>query len=354
MPKLSELVKFKLKPIPSAWAVNREEYFKGFSDKVVPYVNQLTDKTSYVGIEIEVENVPRVPDGNWPILWRTEEDRSLRNSGIEFISLALKGEQIPYALLSLCEALPNSVQFSGRTSVHVHLNVQDKTPEEIAKIVLTYLPLERLLFAFAGEHREKNIFCVPLYDIEMTDNLFSAIKKLDTKEIKQLQSENYRYSALNLGPVTTFGTMEFRHLGGTKDVSRILTWINLILSIQKYALSTNLDELIKEIIALNTNSQYRNFAQKIFGSLINDIPCEDLNDRIAQGVLSVKRSLFSDGFYNELCAGPYKDSPLFHIKEQMNKARKQAIYSEIPPMIWPQPRIVEEWIDFTEAREEPR
>lgn len=338
MSKLSDLIRFKAKPVPTGWAGNRDALFKPYAETANFYVNELTDRSSYIGIEVEVENVTQTPTGAWQLLWRVEEDRSLRNNGLEFISLALRGEQIPYALTSLFEsALPPTVHFSGRTSIHIHLNVQDKTPDELAKIILTYLPLEKLLFQFAGEHREKNIFCVPLSEIEMTDNLFNAIKDLNTKEIKQLQSENYRYSALNLGPVTTFGTIEFRHLGGTRDVSRIMNWINFILSIQKYALATPLEDLIKEVIALNTNSEYRHFAQKVFGRYFVHLVCEDMDSKIAEGVLSVKRSLFSNGFYNELRQGKFKESPYQKMMNVEKTKEIKAIYSTAifpPPNGW--------------------
>lgn len=333
MPKLSELLKLPKPPVVASWMTRKDMLDKLFPNAYSPYAGGIKDDKTFIGIEVEVEQLRHMRAEGWDHLWEMTEDGSLRNSGREFVSRAIKGEQIPYALITLAKCLEDTVEFSHRTSVHVHINIQDLTPEEIAKIILCYLTVEKQLFDFAGKVREKNIFCVPLYNLGMTDGLFRSVMNLDTKQMKTLQSEHFRYSALNLEPVTKYGTLEFRHLGGTIDTTRIMLWINLLLDIKKYALSKDMDSLIKEIIDLNTNSQYRAYLYRIIGSAIYSLDMKNIDDNIEAGVISVKRALFSDGFLHDLTSKGelFENSPFYQflVKKVSVKRPKVAIPEEV-------------------------
>ena len=103
------------------------------------------------GIEVEVENVPnpRVQYFHRPY-WGLTADNSLRNNGVEFVSLPLKGYQVEAAPKQLANSLPKEHQFSERTSVHIHMNVRDLTIEQIVNLMLIYTSLENLLFNWTG------------------------------------------------------------------------------------------------------------------------------------------------------------------------------------------------------------
>ena len=266
--------------------------------EAIPLIAQLRDKKTYLGIEIEVENIRENFDDYEEYFWSCKEDNSLRNHGVEYVSNVLIGEQIVYALLTIAHHIPASAIFSQRTSIHIHMNVRDMTPDQVAKFMLSYLVVERLFYLFAGCNRDKNIFCVPLYDLTIIEHLFKYIKAFPNYPAPQ--KENTRYSGLNFDPISTFGSLEFRQLPGTHDVSRLLTWINFILCLKQFSLQSTLEDLITEIITLNTNSEYKMFALKIFGSLLDQFPQENLEQELAIGVLSVKRSLFSNDFKNNL------------------------------------------------------
>ena len=266
--------------------------------EAIPLIAQLRDKKTYLGIEIEVENI-REDFGDYDgYFWTCKEDNSLRNHGVEYVSNVLIGDQIVYALLDIARHIPASAIFSHRTSIHIHMNVRDMTPDQIAKFMLSYLVVERLFYLFADCNRDKNIFCVPLYDLTLIEHLFKYIQNFPN--YPSPQTENTRYSGLNFDPLSTFGSVEFRQLHGTSDVSRLLIWINFILCLKQFSLTYTLDELIKEIITLNTNSEYKTFALKIFGPLLDQFPQDNLEKELEIGVLSVKRSLFSNDFKNYL------------------------------------------------------
>ena len=101
----------------------------------------LISKSYIFGIEIEVENVATmVIDAYDRSYWNVVEDHSLRNNGLEFVSIPLRGDQIERALTQFNKALPKEHDFSPRTSVHIHMNVRDLLISEIA-VILNDLPL---------------------------------------------------------------------------------------------------------------------------------------------------------------------------------------------------------------------
>lgn len=309
MSKLSEIHAFP--PLPTIqqwknWILARAKNYDRFP--VSQLFNQLVCRDVHVGIEVEVENSQHA--GPWDEhFWDVKDDNSLRNSGREWVSCPLVGEQIIYALLNLEQALGDKVSFSQRTSIHIHMNVRELTPEEVAKLLLVYLTVEKLCYRFIGNNRDKNIFCVPLYDLELTNKLFNALKGLGRSSLPQ-GAEN-RYSGLNFDPTLKFGTVEFRQMHGTSSTETILTWINIIFSLRNYAVNTSMEDLIKEILALNTNSAYKTYAHKIFQHLLGVFPEEYIDADVGFGVLSVKRTLFSDKFGKTLGAARSKESPAY-------------------------------------------
>lgn len=301
MQKLSELHGYKAMPQLTLANIKAfDEYLKEPQAKLADAF--LIDEKTVIGIEVEVENVHHIPEfgGVFQRYWRTEADNSLRNNGIEFISLPVKGDAIRRSVGTLSSGLSKDVQFSPRTSVHIHMNVRDLTPEELAKIVMVYLCVEKLLFRFAGEFRENNNFSVPLYNLRWIDKLVTEIMNFNKGAIKNIQSQEMRYSALNFEPMFTQGSIEFRHLGGTADANRILTWINMIFAIKSYAVRRTYDDLMKELVALNSNSQYRQFAMDVLGRFYHEIPTFDPNRDVEVGVLAMKRALLSGSYRAEL------------------------------------------------------
>lgn len=216
------------------------------------------------GIEVEVEGIHKINTPTYKSYWKTTADNSLRNNGIEFVSLPIKANQIEGALIQLHNKVKherNVPDFSERTSTHVHMNVRDLTIEQIYNLVLIYTSVENILFNWVGHNRDKNIFCIKLSDTNYFDNVSNLLYY--TKEI--IRNWN-KYTALNLQPISSKGTVEFRHLFGTWDKEIILLWINFLSCIKTYAKKTSRKDLEEEIKALNTNSLYEEYLYSIFGS----------------------------------------------------------------------------------------
>jgi len=216
----------------------------------------------YLGVEIEVENVPRprkISDAVDDTLYTITNDGSLRNYGIEIITKPIQAQYIEQLLKHLYAALPERAEFSPRTSIHVHMNARDLTCEQLASLISCYIIVEKLLYYWIGTNRHKSIFCVPIQDTNLPINLESF---LTTHNIRHLFW--FKYTGMNLLPLKQQGSIEFRQLHGTRDPDLIVSWISLLQCLFKYAVETDSEKVTSQILLLNTTSDYFQFLEGIF------------------------------------------------------------------------------------------
>lgn len=276
-------------------------------EKENPFEPQFSvvDKNTYLGIEIEVENVQRWT--RYSPYWSMIEDGSLRNSGREFITPPIRAWRVEHALAQLFNRqLNQDIDFSERTSVHIHMNVRTLTVEQLESLVITYLVFERSLFNFIEKRRFDNIFCVPLCETSMGTQLHELILNHTPRFHWQ------KYTALNLLPISQKGTIEFRHLQGTKDIKKIMTWINFILCLKKFALRNDPEYVWHRVQTLNTSSEYRMFGEEVFGGLVEEIFTPSFNKEVERGIIYIKNHCVKNNFRYELIGeGVHEKSPLF-------------------------------------------
>jgi len=189
-----------------------------------------------VGIEVELEGIPQVSTAAKKALslWTLAHDGSLQN-GIELVSKPVWGSAITDALNELRKFFKTyKAYLSFRTSVHVHVNVLDLEPKELEHLIKLYLFYEPSLFRLHSDwNRYENIFCVPARKSVRIQEGYAALLH-DVKERGQCGTSyvGCKYAALNPNSVGHFGTLEFRHMGGTDNVDRIDKWINLLLQLK--------------------------------------------------------------------------------------------------------------------------
>ena len=217
------------------------------------------------GLELEIENVKAEPYAHYASYWTITADNSLRNNGVEFVSCPLRMSQIEKALRQLNYKMNPDIDFSPRTSTHVHMNVRDLTISEIQALVLVYTTIEEVLFKWVGHNRDNNIFCIKITDTEYINLMKSLHENFDS-----CISNWNKYTALNLHPIADKGTVEFRHLYGTNDIPTILAWVNMLACIKNYVKTYPLNTIMNIICDLNSNSQYEIFLFNIFGEYINN------------------------------------------------------------------------------------
>lgn len=220
-------------------------------------------KDTLVGVEIEIENFLGVEDEHkLDMIWYTKEDGSLRDDGIEWVSYAMPAAKIPQAIHMLYTNLKEGWRFSERCGIHFHLNFRKKKLMDVLNMGVLYLPFEKLLYRLAGEQRYKSIFAVPLQETQTPDLL---AEYLQNANLRQFCNNWDKYSGLNFLPLMAYGSVEARHMSGTKDIHEIVDFLNVLLAIRKYASDHSFEHIWHEIQPLNNNSQYEWFVQKVLG-----------------------------------------------------------------------------------------
>lgn len=175
------------------------------------------------GIEIEAEGVHEalvIPSGE------LHEDGSLRNDGIEAVSPILVGvdEALEWHNAVINALEEQDADFSFRCGVHIHMDFRDESFNNIFTFFRKYLLIEKKLFLLFPE-RAKSNFCLPVLDFDGdTPNLRRIFKSGVTDALERLS----KYSALNLKPLLTQGSIEFRAIptSKTKEVFPIV--INML------------------------------------------------------------------------------------------------------------------------------
>lgn len=249
MPNIQE--KYRLTPVVGQRVTGVQPY---------PFV---IPSQQLIGIEVEVENVSSgdLPRGS---VWRIETDGSLRNNGMEYISAPIMASEAPMALSQLLvDVLRQSCHFSPRTSVHVHLNVQDMEVVTVQDMVMLYAVFERLFYRFAGRGRIRNIFCVPITETSLMAGMTE----------QALGAGWSKYTGLNLVPIrgstgtgdTAYGTVEYRQMHGTFSVDKLCMWIDLITTLKEFVLKTSTKEIRSMILNMDRDFDYHALLLRIFG-----------------------------------------------------------------------------------------
>ncbi len=195
-------------------------------------LNKELKQEGEVGIEVEAEgeNLPtsRVKG------WNCTEDNSLRGEAREYVlQKAAKRAEVPALLRTLEAAYEREgtiLSNSFRTSVHVHINVQDMPILKWYNFITIYTVLEDILVEFCGQTRAGNLFCLRTKDAEyVLDALrLSALKRA----WGPLHDDHLRYAGLNVKASATYGSLEFRTMRGTGDFDLIQTWVNILLALK--------------------------------------------------------------------------------------------------------------------------
>lgn len=241
--------------------------------------------TTY-GIEVEIENVN--PNTNsLPCLgpmWQAVTDGSLRDNGIELVSVPLRPSGINNALAYLNAfflAAPDS-RYSHRCSIHVHLGIANLTQDQLEILIALYLSVENAIFSVMFPDRMGNPFCFPLRDGDITAEF--------TRQQQNLQEDVCKYAALNLYHIRDYGTIEFRHHHGTKDIAALQKWLILLGELYTTAATSSKKSVIKALSEVNNTSSYAEFILGIMPSWFGSV------DRrmMYNGITASKHFLFGE------------------------------------------------------------
>jgi hypothetical protein len=220
------------------------------------------------GIEIEAEgkNMREVHNK----YWKTVDDGSLRghypDKSAEFvINKPITREEVEPALDSLIQELEGATfDFSFRTSVHVHVNVQDLTEAQTLNMIYAYLLLEEPLVNFCGRERKGNRFCLRVVDAEDTVEVLRTGFNGGLQYLMAQDPNAVRYSALNIASLRKYGSIEFRAMRGNIDKEVIKDWTEALYALKAYAITKKSPkEILQEYQALDADG----FMRQVLGGL---------------------------------------------------------------------------------------
>jgi len=270
----------------------------------------LVSNTDAIGVEIELEGISHYSPGsalpNIFYNWRAVEDGSLRN-GTEFIfKEPFKAKNITASLEIMNQFLAayravtgTGVIVNERCSVHVHLDVRELDGQELNNLILVYLLFEKVLFEYISPTRSKNNYCRPLADSSFKATLHNLLTiksdNLTYDLIRIISRDCDKYSALNVLPVQNFGSVEFRHMPGTDDTTKIFDWINVILALKVAARSFS----VQELLAVFKEKDCLSLLMMVFQGtkLPSKVLLSDYETLLSRGVSDVVEILEWDNLY---------------------------------------------------------
>lgn len=220
------------------------------------------------GVEIEVEGAGLdIPENK---VWRQEADGSLRAKPecCEYVfkePLSYEDSITAVGWLNAQHKKNGAVlNWSFRCSTHVHLNVQEMELSALLRLVYLYYIFENLLVKWSGEEREGNRFCLRLKD---SSEIPFVVEHIFRNSLRGVNENQVRYSALNLGSLIKYGSVEFRSLSGTTDRERLSKWLNGIISLRDYAVQAKSLNQLFEKAKGNLNS----FGKEVFGEFFSEL-----------------------------------------------------------------------------------
>ncbi len=217
-----------------------------------------------IGIEIECEGQNLVPIDDE--FWKTEDDGSLRGSFPEERSEYVLKKPIPHskvgmALDNLIEAEKKAkLNFSFRTSVHIHVNCGDLEANQVSSFAYSYLLFERILMRYCGEERNANRFCLRLRDAEQQLDAIEMFINRGFDALYHFHGDRMRYASMNLASLAKYGSIEFRGMRGTMDKHVLTTWVDSLVALRKFSLKF-----------ANPMEMYRHVASVPFHKLFEDV-----------------------------------------------------------------------------------
>ena len=233
------------------------------------------------GIEYEIEAIKSL--GSLPSDGRLEivDDHSLRNNGKEIRTIPLTfDEQLETFKFIHSQLKLGKDPFSERTSIHVHVNVRELEMSTVRQLILTYALLEPLFFEYVGDVRKSSIFCVPLNYTHLP-----SIYKLPIQKLVEMW---HKYTAFNILPMATFGTVEFRHMYGTADLEMFVRWLTALKELYTFIERQPTFDLIAE---LEKGLSTADLAKAVIPSLVPTWSTAKIKEVLEDSLLDVKLSV---------------------------------------------------------------
>lgn len=262
-----------------------------------------------IGLEIEVEGTVFPKTNEWyddnddfhqesderiPKQWKYVEDGSLRGQdNAEYVLVnPIKFDEVPGALKDLWamfEECGSVLDESNRTSVHVHLNVNEFHLNRLCSFIALYTAVEEVLTAWCGDHRVGNLFCLRAKDAPA---ILSKARSFLTTGLISYLDDGLHYSGLNLHAITKHGSIEIRTMRGVKDPEVIQTWVDILRRI--YDMSDAYEDP-RAVCEMFSGGGSERFLRYVLGNNTDRVvqecgmSADEINNSVRQGIRMAQR-----------------------------------------------------------------
>lgn len=144
--------------------------------------------------------------------WQAKSDGSIGRTGIELVSPPLTLDDMETQLRTALNVAKQHGSVDRRCGLHVHVYAGDLTPAQIEKLKSFWLAIEGVVFSFVAPSRRNNSYCG--------------------------RGVNGR-GAINFGPLSMYGTVEFRVHQSTLNFTKVMNWIRFCYRIVEFAKNNN-------------------------------------------------------------------------------------------------------------------
>lgn len=254
-------------------------HYQGYVEPTIQEHPMLVSNET-IGIEIELERVTGNPIRSR--YWEQVDDGSLRNNGKEFIFRGPLGGVDLFTAIAEASKHFHTIgpEPSWRCSTHAHLNIRNMTIKQLRNLLLAFIVYEKPMFKCSGMNRYKNNFC-PAYGFAQDQLMILSKnwKRDDSTFLQNVVSSWSKYTALNLLPISSKGSVEFRIANAMTTSGSLLRLANRILLLKKIAMEWEgtEEELINH---LATQDVTKVFNKKLTGFLEDPITQEDVEEGV--------------------------------------------------------------------------
>lgn len=208
----------------------------------------------HIGMELEIEASSRTPSGGdlegvvtkSGQSWRVTTDGSLRGDyAKEYIfSGPVTRSEVPVLINGLFEKfgqLDTHLDNSNRCSTHVHLNFQGTKLNEITSFIILWTVFEEALINWCGDNRKTNHFALSAKQTQATLNAWENFLRYGQFPGGNRDENGLKYSALNVLPLRTIGSLEVRCGAAAEEPLKPIQWATLLDVMREYCLETYKD-----------------------------------------------------------------------------------------------------------------
>ena len=262
-----------------------------------------------VGIEVEVEgnwfrkggesdDEEECDNGNLPDYWCYHHDGSLRGEdNAEYVlRRPIPFDKVGEAVDSLWQMFKEDntvLTESNRTSVHVHLNIQQFHLNRLCSLLALYLSVEEVLTAWCGESRVGNLFCLRTKDAPA---ILSRMREYFRENGEVRFSDGMHYAGINPQAIHKLGSVEIRTLRGATEPELIKKWVAILERL--YTLSEAFPDPRSICDAFSANGP-SGFFMEILGEHANTVASEcgynteQLNNALYDGIRAAQELCYA-------------------------------------------------------------